>query len=158
MRWRCSQVVASWDRLQQDDATPPEYNVIEVKPGEPLTYMQDMDGSAGAALASGQESDSSSTTRGRKKKKGKEEWKPFARQGSLSPAPRRKREPRRMQSMPRVRTMPIMKTPLKDILHKQREQEEEEQSEQGSVFHSGTDISCHVNRNLSASSFIPQPR
>ena len=95
--------------------------------------MQDMDGAGGgafdaAAMASGQESDASSGSRGRSKKKGKQEWKPFGKSNSLSPGSRKNRKTaadRRLLSVPRTRVMPVMKTPLKDILHKQREQEED---------------------------------
>lgn len=127
--------------------------MVEVKPGEPLAFMQDMDGvgEAAAPAPGGHDSDSgvSSTSRGRKAKKekkgGKNEWRPFARSRSLSAGDSAKRRvasrkmaapPRRMQTKPRQRTMPVMKTALKDILHKQREREEEEdQSEQGDPAH-----------------------
>ena len=145
--------------------------MVEVKPGEPLAYMQDVDGAgleAAAAHASGQESDSgvSASSRGRKAKKekkgGKAEWRPSARLRSLSTGPSSQRKkktqrpvasPRRMQTKPRERTMPVMKTPLKDILHKQREREEEEeeedQSEHGDPDHALYPILCQPDSALS---------
>ena len=140
------QVVESWDRIDEVDSAP--YNVVQIKPGEPIgiEHMASGDWGQAAALASGYESGSgaSSSSRGRKREKnGKEEWKPFARANSLSPRPGGKRSTRRMQSLsppkrmsvPRTRVLPKMKTPLKDILHKQREQEEEEDKSEELVGH-----------------------
>jgi len=137
-----SKVVESWDHIDEDwdhIASAP-YNVVEIKPGEPLSLAGDLE--VAAALASGHESDSgaSASSRGRdKKKKGKKEWRPFGRANSLSPRGRRAEVPRRMQSLPvprrtlpRTRVLPKIKTPLKDILHKQREKEDKSEKSMGS--------------------------